>query len=167
MRLPAFRSPPPSGISGVYRQVNRSVGIVASRHLYGVLHHSGRFRRVRWALYSYCSGESICSSILPSWYSPHVPRIFTLVSTFFKVTHVDRQRVHLAKRPYGRAEQVRNAVKRFGKAFFGAWSGAFRPQSPAYVRVVFRLPSCVCSGVFIEYLGSILQYGCYAFVLFG
>ena len=36
-----------------------------------------------FTLASYCSGLIICSSNAPNWTSPNVPRIFTLLNTFF------------------------------------------------------------------------------------
>ncbi len=32
----------------------------------------------------YCSGAMICSRMFPSWISPNTPRVFTLLSTFFR-----------------------------------------------------------------------------------
>ena len=33
---------------------------------------------------AYCSGARICSRIAPSWISPKMPRVFTLLKTFFR-----------------------------------------------------------------------------------
>ena len=48
---------------------------------------------------SYCAGASTCSSSAPSCTSPHVPRVLTLVSTFFRSPTPGRERLHLAEAP--------------------------------------------------------------------